>query len=85
MLNEELKSLDPFSCVLVHDFEVFEPTFPKLSQYRSTWETGISLTTETLDTRVKSHLMRNKKLETLDYFLCVPAPDLGYLSPVSHD
>ena len=85
MLNEELKSLDPFSCVLVHDFGVFGPSFSKLSQYWSTWETGINLTTENLDTRVESHLMRNKKLETLDYFLCVPAPDLGYLSPVSQD
>ena len=64
-------------------FGVFGPSFPKLPQYLSTWETGITRSTEALDTRVRSHLMWNKKLKTLDYFSCVPARDLGYLGPVS--
>ena len=38
-------------------FGVFGFGFPKLSQYSSTWETGITQSTETLDTRVRSHLM----------------------------
>ena len=58
-------------------FGVFRPSFPKLSQYPSTWETGITQPTEALDPRVRSHLMWNKKLKTLDYFSCVPARDLG--------
>ena len=27
--------------------------------------------------------MQNKELKILDYFICVPAHDLGYLGPVS--
>ena len=46
-------------------FGVFGPSFPKLPHYLSTWETGITQPAEALDTRVKSHLMWNKKLKTL--------------------
>ena len=51
-------------------FGLFRPSFPKLLQYSSTWETGITQPTQALDTRVISHLMWNKKLKTLDYFSC---------------
>ena len=64
-------------------FGVFRPSFPKLPQYPSTCETGIARPTEGNDTRVRSHLMWNKELKTLDYFSCVPAHDLGYSAPVS--
>ena len=56
MLNKELKSLDSFLCFLVHDLG-YLGCFPKLPQYPSTWETGITQLTEALDTRVKFHLM----------------------------
>ena len=82
MLNEELMSLNYFSFCFCAWFGVFEPSFPKLAQYRSTCETGITQSTEALDTRVRSHLKINKKLKTLDYFSCVPARDLGHLGPV---
>ena len=72
MLNKELKSLDSFSCVFMHNLGEFGPSFPKPLQYLSTWETGITQPTEALDTKVKSHLMWNKKLKPLDYFSCVP-------------
>ena len=64
-------------------FWVFRPSFPKLPQYLSTCETGIAPLTDDLDTRVRSHLMWNKELKTLDYFSCVPGHDLGYLGPIS--
>ena len=65
-------------------FGVFGPSFPKLPQHPSTCETGsIARPTEGPDTRVRSHLMWNKELKTLDYFSCVPAHDLGYLGPIS--
>ena len=65
-------------CVSLCMIGVVGPSFPKLPQYLSTWETGITQPTEALGTRVRSHLMWNKKLKTLDYFSCVPACDLGY-------
>ena len=64
-------------------FGVFGPSFPKLPQHPSTCETGIAQPTEGPDTRVRSNLMWNKELKTLDYFSCVLAHDLGYLGPVS--
>ena len=57
--------------------------FPKMPQYMSTCETGITQPTEGLDTWVRSHLMWNKEQNTLDSVQCVPAHDLGYLRPVS--
>ena len=65
MLNEELKSLDSFPCVLVHDLWVFKPSFPKLPQHLNDWGTGITQHTEVVDTRVKFHLIWNKKLKSL--------------------
>ena len=64
-------------------FGVFGPDFPKLSQYPSTWETGITHSTEGLGTRVRSHLMWNKDLKTLDDFSSIPTFNLGYSGPVS--
>ena len=57
--------------------------FGYLLQYPSTCETGIAWLTEGPDTTVRSHLMWNKELKNLDYFLCVSAHDLGYSGPVS--
>ena len=51
-------------------FGVFGPRFPKLPQYPSTYETGIAQPTESSDTRIRSHLMWNKELKTLDYLFC---------------
>ena len=48
-------------------FGVFGPNFPKLPQYPSTCETGIIRPAEGPDTRVRSHLMWNKELKTLDF------------------
>ena len=62
-------------------FGVFGPSFSKLSQYPSTWETGATQPKEGLDTKVSSDMI--KELKTLDYFSCLPACDLGYLEPVS--
>ena len=64
-------------------FEVFGSNFPKLSQYPSTCETGIAQATERHDTRIRSNLMWNKELKTLDYFSGVPAHDFGYWGPIS--
>ena len=64
-------------------FGVFGPNFPKFPQYPSTCETGIARPIEGSDTGVRSHLMRNKELKTLDYFSCVPAHDVGYSDPIS--
>ena len=64
-------------------FGVFGPNFPKVPQYPSTCETGIAWPIEGPDTRVRSNLMWNKELKTLDYFSCVLAHDLGYSGPVS--
>ena len=64
-------------------FGAFRPGFPKLPQYPSTCKTGIAWPTEGPDTRVRSHLMWNKELKTLDYFSCVPAHNLRYSGPVS--
>ena len=60
-------------------FGKFRPSFPYLTQYLSTWETGIAQPTEGPDTRVRSHLMWKKELKTLDYFSWVSALDLRYL------
>ena len=57
--------------------------FPQIAPILEYWETGTTQPTEALETRVMSHLMRNKELKTLDYFTCVPARDLGYSGPVS--
>ena len=46
-------------------------------------KTGITQLSDDLDRKVRPHLMWNLELKTMDYFLCVPAHDLGYLSPVS--
>ena len=64
-------------------FGVFGPSFPKLSQYLSTCETGIIGPTEGLDTSIRSHLMWNKELKTLDFFLCDSVLDLGVFGPFS--
>ena len=58
-------------------FGIFGSSFPKLPQYPSTCETGIAQPTEGNGTTVRSHLMWNKKLETLDYFSVVPAKVFG--------
>ena len=58
-------------------FQVYGPSFPNLPQCQSTCETGITWPTDSLDTRVRSHLMQNNKLKALDYFLCEPPHDLG--------
>ena len=83
MSNKDLKSLDYFFCLPAHGFGVFRPSFPKLPQYPSTWEIGIAQPKEHPDTRVNSHFMFGKEQKTLDYFSCVRAYDLWYLSPVS--
>ena len=77
MWNKELMTLDYFSHVPALDLEVFWPSFPKLPQYLSTCETGITRPTVGPATRTRSHLMWNKQLKTLDYFSCVPAHDYG--------
>ena len=58
-------------------FGVFGPSFPKLPQYPNTCETGIARPTEGSDTGVRSHLMWNKKLKTLDYLSGVPCTWFG--------
>ena len=63
-------------------FGVFGLSFPNLPQYLSTCETGIIQPTEDLDTSIRSHLMWNKEMKTLDYFLCDSVHDLGDLGPV---
>ena len=82
MWNKELKTLDYFSCVFAHDLGYLGPVSPYCS---NTWvhETGIARPKEGPDTRVRSHLMWNKELKTLNYFSCVPAHDLMYFGPVS--
>ena len=64
-------------------FGVFRPSFPKLPQYLNTCETGTARHTEGNDTRVRSYLMWNKELKTLDYISGVLAHDLWYSGPVS--
>ena len=49
-------------------FGVFRISFPKLPQYPSTCETGITQPTKGLDTRVRSPFMWNKDLKTSGYF-----------------
>ena len=73
--------MDYFSCVLAHDLGVFGPSFPKLPQYLSTCETGIIRPTEDLGTSITSHLMLNKELKTLNFFLCEFVLDLGVFGP----
>ena len=80
MWNKELNTLDHVY-VSLHMIWGIRPNFPKLPQYPSTCETGIARPAEGPDTRVRSHLMWNKELKTLDYFSCVPAHDLGYSGP----
>ena len=62
-------------------FGVFRPSFPKLPQYLSTCETGIVRPTEGLNTSVRSHLMWNKELKTLNFFLCGSVVDFGVFWP----
>ena len=84
MWNKKIKTLDYFSCVPACDLGyIFGSSFPKLPQYLSTCETGIAQPTEGNGTTVRSHLMWNKELNTLNYFSGVPVHDLGYLGPVS--
>ena len=64
-------------------FGVFGPSFPKLSQYLSTCETGIIGPTEGPDTSIRSHLMGNKELKALNFFLCDFALDLGVFGSFS--
>ena len=61
-------------------FGVFGPSFPKLSQCPITCETGKAQPTEGNNTRVRSHLIWNKELKTLDYFLC-PCTWFGVFGP----
>ena len=42
----------------------------------------ITKRSDDLGIRIRPHLMLNEELKTLDYFLCVLAPDFGYLGPV---
>ena len=81
--NKDLKNLDSFSCVSSHDLGCSGPVSLNCPQYPSTCDTGTVLPTEGPDTRLRSHLMWDKELKTLDYFSCVPAHDLGHLGPVS--
>ena len=81
--NKDLKNLDSFSCVSSHDLGYLGPVSFNCPQYPSTCDTGTVLPTEGPDTRLRSHMMWNKELKTLDYFSCVPAHDLGYLGAVS--
>ena len=83
MWNKELKTLDFFFMCLCTWFGVFGPNFPKLPQYLSTCETGVIRSTEGLDTSIRSHLMWNKELKTLDFFLCDSLLDLGVFRPFS--
>ena len=62
-------------------FGIFRPSFPKLPQYPSTCETGIAQPTEGNGTTVRSHLMWNKELKTLDYFSGVPCTWFGIFRP----
>ena len=82
MWNLKLKTLDYFPCVPVHDLKHLGPVSQNCPNTEYL-ETGIAQPTESPETRVKSHLMWNKELKTLDYFSCVPAHDLGYSDPVS--
>ena len=68
--NKKLKTLDYFSCVSPHDLG---SSLPKLSQYPCTCKTGIARLTGSLETKIRSHLMRNKKLKTLNYLSYVLA------------
>ena len=62
-------------------FGVFGPSFAKLPQYLSTCETDISRPTEGLDTSIWSHLMWNRELKTLNFFLSDYVLDLGVFGP----
>ena len=46
-------------------------------------QTGITQASDGLDTWVWFHLIWNIGLKTLNYFLCFPVHDLGYLDTVS--
>ena len=81
MWNKELKTLDYFSGVPYTWFGIFRPSFPKLPQYLSTCETGIARPTEGNGTRIRSHLMWNKEMKTLDYFSGVPCTWFGIFRP----
>ena len=69
--------MDYFLCVSVHDLGYFRPSFSNSPQYPSICETVITQPIEALDTKVSSHLMWNKELKALDYFLCDSVHDLG--------
>ena len=81
MWNKELKTLDYFSRVLAHDLGYSCLLSPKLPQYLNTCEAGIIQPTEGLDTSIRSHLMWNKEMKTLDFFLCDSVLDLGVFGP----
>ena len=66
-------------------FGAFRPSFPNMHQYLSNCETGIIRPTEGIDTSIRSHLMWNKELKTLDFFLCNSVLDLGVFGPFSHE
>ena len=55
--------------------------FLSFSWYSRTWE--IWFFVQCVDSRVWPHLMWHVELKTLDFFMCVPAHDLGHLSLVS--
>ena len=82
MWNKELKTLYYFSGVPFTWFEIFRSSFPKLPQYLSTCETGVIQLAQVLDTRVRSHLMWNKELKTLDYFSGDSVHDVMVFGPL---
>ena len=56
-------------------------SFPRLLEYPKYPKTGITQPSDNLDTLVRPHSMWNVKLKIPDYFLFVPAHELGYLDP----
>ena len=80
MWNKDLKTWITFHMFL-HVIWGIGASFPKLLQYPSTYETGIIRPTEGLDTTIRSHLLWNKELKTLDFFSYESVLDLGVFGP----
>ena len=57
-------------------FGVFKPSFSKFSEHPKYPKTGITPTSDSLVTGLRSHLLGRVKLKILDSFKCVLADDL---------
>ena len=69
--------------VPLHMIWCFWAQFPQIAPIPENLWIGIIWPTEGLNTSIRSHLMWNKVLKTLEFFLCDSVFDLGVFGPFS--